>query len=501
MATSKLLQTPKIIEIIGSTLRIAHPQIKGNVASALAAPLAAAGTAASLYDNNGLKDDDFFIVGSVGDRETEECDVNGAVTRGQSITFTNTLKFAHQIDSPITKINERGIKIYGAATIGGSGTLITSVDAITSPIADTVMIQWDKDYTEYTLISTDTTYAFYFVKFADGTTDSTASTYVPSTGVAYNKIEPLIKQAMDLANVRLDNKKLTRDMYVNWANDCQDAVRQFTYQDPSTGRYVQKDWSFEITLDEGIALVEGEDRYLLSTLTSAMKYPNTDKSIFAIKIGHEKPMQKMAIKDFDILRQGVAKTYANGTAAIADTSITVDSTANFADTGSLVVKTNKLTYTGKTATTFTGIPASGSGSITATIDDNTAVWQNIQSGQPEGWVIFDGYIYFNRPPNADFAGYTITVRYLKELTRITSVSDGTAIPFTNAVTQYLAAMTHYRLGDKDEGAEWMARFTKQVLANALADYIPMLDEWNYYTFTDSIYEGVTNTDQQPYYNF
>jgi hypothetical protein len=164
MGTSDLLQKPSIIEIIGSTIRVSHPNISKYTRHYLRSSIAAGGTTLTVDDNNGLEDNDWFILGEIGDGKTEDGDVNGAVTRGTSITITNTSSFAHDIDTPITKILERGIRIYGAATDGGAGTLITSVDAKTASgrqLADAIMIHWDKEYTEYTMISTDTAYAYY----------------------------------------------------------------------------------------------------------------------------------------------------------------------------------------------------------------------------------------------------------------------------------------------------------------------------------------------------
>lgn len=506
MATAKSIQAPRIIEISNSIIRVAHPDISGNVQTALAAPIAAAATAMTIYDNNGFSDDDWMVVGEPGYRTTETTDVNGAVTRGQSLTVTNYLKFGHELDAPVTKIFERGIKIYGAATDGGTGTLIASIDALTASgvqLADAVMIQWEKPYTEFNLISTDTAYAFYYATFTDGTTDSSASSYVPSTGLTYTKIENLVKQSLDITNAVIDNRRLKRSMFVNWANDCQDSIRQFVYQDTTTGRLVQKDWSFEITVDEtSIALEEGQDTYALSSLSTAAKYPNSEKSIIAVAVATERPMYKMGIKDFDILRRGVIKTLMNGSAAAAATSITVDSTANFSDSGSLKIGTQTITYTAKTSTTFTGIPASGSGSITATIDDNTPVWQGIDLGLPSRYVIFEGNIIFDRPPSSTYAGITLRVRYFKALTRFTSISDGTTIPFTNVFTTYFSAMVFYRYGNEKMGDKYMGKFEKQVLANAQADTVPQLDEWSYYSYGDDIYdEAVENNWTSTYYDY
>jgi hypothetical protein len=497
MATAKALQVPKIIEIQAGRIRVAHPYIKGNISCSLAASIAAGGTAMSLYDNNGLADDDWLLVGRPGERETEITDVNGAVTRGQAVTVTNYLKFSHGLDTPVTKIFERGIKIYGAATDGGAGTLIASIDAITlslPQLADTVMIQWDKDFTEFTLITTDTAYAYYFAKFTDGVTDSAASVYVPSTGLAHNKVESLIDQALTFSNSKIDGRRLTREMFIDWYNDCQNAVSQYTYQDPGSGRWLQKDWSFEVVADEGITLVEGEDAYALSGLTYTTKYPNSDKSIMSVQVGNERPLQKIAIKDFDLLRRGVNKTYTNGAAGIGDVVLTVDSTANFPSTGSVTVAGQTITYTATTATEFTGVPASGTGSITAIIADNTPVWQNISNGMPTKYTLFNGILYFDFPVSSDYAGKTIKVRHFKALDRITSVAEGTEIPFTNVITMYLTSSALYRQGQNGEGEKWMADFKKQMTSNAQADYIPILDEWHYYNFQDDIFDSTDTWD-------
>ena len=167
----------------------------------------------------------------------------------------------------------------------------------------------------------------------------------------------------------------------------------------------------------------------------------------------------------------------------------------------LTIGSQSLTYTAKTPTTFTGIPASGTGSIATLIADNSPVWQNMQTGQPLAWVIFNGNIIFDRPPSADYAGKTLKIRYLKSLSRITSVSDGTEIPFTNVMVNYLAGMIFYRLGQPDQAEKMMDIFRKGVLSNAIADYIPQADEWHSYNYSDDIYDVAPQTNNESYYNY
>jgi len=84
---SQVLQTPSIISIEGSTIRVKHPDVSGYTRTSLVAPFTAAGTSISVRDNNNFEDDDWFIIGEPGNARTESGDVNGAVTRGTSLTI------------------------------------------------------------------------------------------------------------------------------------------------------------------------------------------------------------------------------------------------------------------------------------------------------------------------------------------------------------------------------------------------------------------------------
>lgn len=486
MATSKLLQTPTILELIGSTLRVKHPDLTNRPKTQLAAQIAAAGTAASFYDNNGFADDDWLIIGTIGDAQTEEVDVNGAVTRGQSVTLTNSLKFAHELDAEVTKIQERGIKIYGAATDGGAGTLIASIDAITTPIAAAFNIQWNRPYTEYTLITTDTTYAYYYVKFTDGVTDSSASDYIPSTGWAYNAAVTLVRQALDSTNTVIDGVKFTYEMMVNWVQDFQNEVSQFAYQDARTGQYIKKDWNHEIYEDlSTVTLSQNEDQYNLSTLlTYEPKYIDSGRAIFSIQIGDKKPLAFYEVDEFIRIMEDKHRTELSVQALAADTTITVDSTAGFPTTGTLLVGVDTLTYTGKTSTTFTGIPASGTGSITATKAVDSAVWNNISQGTPLIYTVLRGKLRLNLPPNSDLTGYPLKIRYYRKIPRITDSSDLTVIPFTNVCVKYLKARIEERKGNLDKSTKHQGDFGAAMLQNAMADSQPIPQTYTYYYFDD-----------------
>lgn len=487
MSTSKILQRPSILGITGSTIKIAHPDLSSYPLTYVNVPFTAGGTALYVYDNARLADNDYLLLGDIGDKQAEEVDINGAVTRGQTLTITNSTKFSHEIDTPVRKILERGIKIYGAATDGGAGTLITSIDAITTPIADATMIDWTAPFTEYTLISTDTAYAYYFVKFTDGTTDSSASDYVAATGEDGGALDNLIQSALDLTNTELNSHGITREFLIRQADRCQDYIKTYAYQLPS-GRTVTKNWSFELTSGT-LTSVENENSYALSGLSTTIKKNNSPDAILNVRIGSNEPLERVNIQD---MREELA-TYPNTTlasdATAGDTTLTLTDSYDFDESGSVYIvgQTEAVTYTANAEATgvLSGVPASGSGAITSTTAlAATSVWQGLQPDLPTKYAIYEGNIILNRPIDEDYAGQKIKIDYFKELTRIEDSSDVTQIPFYNIFEYWLAAKIETRKQRHDVAANYMKQFEELLRNNAKADRVPNINFSNRYTFQD-----------------
>lgn len=480
MATAKVLQKPQIISIIGSTIRIAHPRIEQYAHTKLRAASSAADTAFSFYDNNGFEDNDWLIIGQVGRAKTEEVDVNGAVTRGSSITLTNTTKFAHEEDAPVNLIKERAIKIYGAASDGGSGTIIESVDAIASPIADGVMIQWDKEYTEYTLESGDTSYAYYYVVFTDGTTDSSASDYVASTGLGADSVYELTRQALARTNTDLDDEPdglITNNYLIKAANDAQTAIMQFVEEDGTP-----KNWPFEIVEEKtSLAVVQGQVQYALSSLTNTIKYPDSNHAIASLKFATV-PLNYADPSEYDDLMKNRKHTQIASTAAVGATTLTLDDTNELSDSGTVRFRDNEVTYTSKNDSTgvLSGIPASGTGSITTQGEVDDDVWQGISFGAPERYTIIDGNILLEIPPHSDYDGYYLKVRFYKQLTALTELSDTTAVSFYNIMVDFICAYIEYAKGNQKKGDVYMAAFERNLARNAKNSIGEMEDSGTYY---------------------
>ena len=231
MANTTNFQKAQILSVEDDIIRIKHPDLSGRVQTSLTASIAASGTTMTVADNSGLADNDWLVVGYQGDSQTEAVDINGAVTRGTSMTVTNSLKFAHKIDAPVTLTKETYIEVWGATTLTGTKTAV--IEKTNSQV-----IQWDKPFTEYAV--TGTQYAYYFVRFGDAQASPVVGEY--SDGVlntaapGANSAEKMIANGLRLVGEHIDTDPeglLTRDMLLEEVNNWQDDVTQ------------RRDWSFE----------------------------------------------------------------------------------------------------------------------------------------------------------------------------------------------------------------------------------------------------------------
>lgn len=464
-----VLQKPSIVGIDGSNIIIAHPDISNYTRTYLGAPIAAAGTAMTVVDNNNFEDNDYFIIGEKGNAKTEENDVNGAVTRGTSITVTNSLKFGHELDAPVTRIFERKIAVYGASTDGGDLTEIVAP-------ASAIDIAWDRPHTEYN--NEGTVYAYYVVKFYDGTTLSVASDYVLAAGLGATSVQDLIDEALDMTGEEIQEGSMPKEYLLRSANACQDRIVHYTNK-----KGISKDWTFELIKDEtSISIVENENEYALSGLTYAMKYTDSKQGILNVKLGTTL-LKYWSIEDHDDAMKDNVKTYVKTEAAAAATSLVVDDSYEFDESGSLSVvgQSDPITYTANTESTgtFSGIPASGTGVIENTLSVDGAVWQGVTPGDPEKYTIFNGKIILNIPPDSDLPGFKLKFKYLKALTRFSDLSDTTEVTFSWIMPYFIASRIEERKGNYERADRLMNMFNKYLEEQAKKDKLYLMEEYEY----------------------
>lgn len=479
MATLKSLQRPQIIDITASVIRVAHPDISKNLQTQLRSQVLAAADSCSVADNNGLVNADELLIGRPGIGLTETVAIDDTVTRGQTVPIAATLKFSHEVDSPVTKIFEKSITVYGSATDGGSLTAIRATGAAVS-------IQWDNEYTEIPLITTDTAYAYYVVKFYDGVTQSDASQYIPATGLPANSAEKILQEALIISNSGKLDELITRRDCVNWVDKAQQEMTFFTFQDPISGRLVQKDWQAEEYTDEdSLTAVVNDNRVSLSGLTHEPKH-FSGKAFIAVRFGPYGPLDKKEPKDIRAMFDGNVRTTVKTQATAGDTSLVIVSNIELPDSGQVYVGDDLVTYTAKSGTdTLTGVPASGDGSITATRAVGVAVWYGKSPGLPIEWAIDGDEIIFDKPVSDDYDGYKVKVDYFRKLPKITEACDNTLIVDYDIMYLSVAEKIENRKKNPDEAAKFRKMFRDQLLERAIANESATPESYKYYKFEET----------------
>lgn len=475
MVTLKTLQKPKLIDIKGSKILIQHPDISTNPSTFVRSQISAGATALSVGDNDEFIDNDWFIIGRPGDAKTEEDDVNGTPTRGTSLTVTNTLKFAHEINDPVTKIYERKITIYSATSDGGSLTAIVGTGSA-------IDIAWNRQHTEYPIITTDTTtgVTHYVVKFYDGVTESAASDYIPIAGNPANSVSKIAQSALALTSDKPDTNMSWEDL-VEFTQDAQDEIVQYIDEDG-----IPKNWSFEIVggddTETWLSAVQMENKYALSGLTKEMKYADGKDSIISVQLGHLEPLDYITPQDYDTLMDQVKRTDLAAAVTAGATSFTVNDSSYLASSGTLLIGTDSVTYTSKTDSTGTisGVPASGTGSFASSWSAGASVWQGVSGQRPYEYTIYNGNLFLSEPLSSTYASYKLKLRYYKKLTTLTEITDTTDVSFYNIMKFYVASRIKTARRDEENAVIFMNKFKELLAMNAKAEESPTLDTYSYY---------------------
>lgn len=95
-------------------------------------------------------------------------------------------------------------------------------------------------------------------------------------------------------------------------------------------------------------------------------------------------LEMIAGRGESVYRSTGGTTQLNGAIGSGDTTITVDDTSDFSSTGTILIESEEITYTGITASTFTGCTRGANGTSAAAHVDDTAVsqqWTSIESGR------------------------------------------------------------------------------------------------------------------------
>lgn len=426
-------ELPVLRNAAGNTIRIAHPMIPASPVTYLAASAAAADTAVTVLDNNGFANNDYAVIGSFGADKTEIKKIGAAVTAGTTLTFA-ALTYAHAVDSPVAFIGWNRVEISGATTATGSKTVITTMD-----------IQADRPETVY--VNTGTTYAFYFARYnnAQTATFSAYSDPMPTAGAATSTIRSVKDAALNMVSEKISS--LITDEFLN--------KEIFNCEQEVWSSKKKWSWAYEFNYIAGDTVTGA----WAVALPSDMADSQSNKSLISVRISDRAKLEYLTKEEWDRRYIGVAHTTLATTFSTSATSMVLTDSSDFDETGSVLIGATTYTVTANAQSTGTLTISAASAGQTAGVD----VWQGASFGEPSGYTVFDGFLYFDRPISSGFAERNIHLDYYRKPTAIDTDNDALNIPDFTVYHYYLAwkVLLRRNSGISDRATETMRQLFEQ----------------------------------------
>ncbi len=314
----------------------------------LTTSVSATGTTLIVRNNGGFTNGDYILIGRIGEEKSEIVRISATVTSGTSLTVT-ALTFDHDEDTVIIKISYSKVVFY-------HGTTIVPGDA-------TVLSTPNIDPTEVYTYYEDTTYTsgYGFIRFYDANADnySTYSDAISYTGYTDKMLRNIRKKIRRLLNE-------TDELNSSISNVEIDEEINLAQREVAHDRL----WSFYETI-KSFSTVANQYKYTISTEVHTLFDAQFDTQ----------PMIPVPMHKFNLLRwdtdttgdpthlaiwdkvaylypyptDSADTTTLNGAISSATaTTITVVSSSDFQSQGRIIIDSEVISYTGKTATTFTG---------------------------------------------------------------------------------------------------------------------------------------------------
>lgn len=448
------------LRIVNTTFLVSNlGLLDGKKTTRLIADSPASSGTISVANISGFAINNVLLDGNFGDSSSEILKTHGSTApSGTTITLAANTVRDHYSDTAITVLDYDQVEYSRATTLTGSKSVLA-----TQNLNPDLLESFYKDATNTT--------GYGFVRFKNSITGtfSDYSTGVNYTGLGSTTISDIVNKACEDVLVEVGGQFSSEQTLLNDANDCQDAI-------------LDEDWKFELVKnDSSLTATRYENTYNLSGLTYELKYPGIVQGIKSVKLSGKRlkyiDNDEMDTNYADVVRAEVATQ-----ASVAATSLVLTNSSELPDVGTIYVNGMDIVYTANNTTTNTlsGIP---SADITAIIAAGSIVWYRIVPGLPTKYTItIENEIVFNVPIDTDYHGYSITIEYLRKLTRFTDFASTTEIPFTDAMPLFISAKIEKRKRNMENYATFMAEFNNSVNKKADQYKLPVMEDSKYYNF-------------------
>lgn len=377
--------------------------------SRLKASVASGATTITVYSIAEFAVNKILMIGELGEEGTEIIKTHASsAPSGFTVTLVAAgLTKAHPKDTPVYIIPYDQVEVSNASTITGTKNVLSGTPKTINPENPEIRIE-------------DTTYTsgYYFTRYKEtiGNTFSDYSDPIPYSGYDSNMVGYIINNAMSELGKEF-TEKLSFQTLLNKTNACLRFVR---------GKL--KRWSNSQEFDYIVGqLNRGVNRI---ALPDTYYDKNSNKSMLAIRIGSGENLKYVDKREFNEMMRDVVHTQVATQQTSGGTTLVLDSTDDLPLTdGTVTVYVSgtpyEVSYTTNTRSTNTlsGIPASGTGSITTTLPVDSDVWYNESEDGVKYYSIWDGYIYFWGLIESENNGKNIIADFHTEVVEVDSETD------------------------------------------------------------------------------
>lgn len=400
---------PKL-RIYDGNLRVNNNELlRGQFKTYLSANVAAAAGTFTVDDTSGFAVSKYFLIGRFGDPDSEIILTHASTgASGATITLAATTTFAkaHTESDPVYLIDWNQVYYSRNSTAGAGGAASTELD--TQDINPTLELSVYNDVTNTT--------GFGYARFKNviaGNTFSEYSIEVPYTGYADGTVGQAILETYDQLKANPDY-----EFAMNEVNKCLGDINSR-----------KKKWTPSRVLNA--TLGQTSDLAYSFSLPSDIREPDNANSIIdgGVRLGDRE--EPLLFVDYQVFKQQLDAanfTTLNGALAAGGTTATLTSSYDFDEEGSIHVvgQDDPITYTSNAETTgiLSGVPASSTGSITATLATGANVWQDPDEGEPAFWTLDSSSNLLIWPlPDSDWINKNIYIDYYKDVVAIDDLAD------------------------------------------------------------------------------
>jgi len=397
--------------------------VRGKPVSSLSAGSNAGATTLTVESISAFATSDFILIGELGSERAEIVQINASVSpSGTTITLVvGGTTHAHTPGDPIYKVDYDQVEFSRATTeSGGKSVLATS--GVTAELMDTI----------YDDTTNSTGYGFWRFKNSSTTTYSGYSDAIPYAGYEIDSVNEILDRALSVAGTVV-NPRLKLEHLYKFLNDFITLANSYN-----------KRWSEAKVLDEELdTLTTGDWEVSLPTTIAQTFDPS---AIISIRLQNYPPLRYIAKREYDTMTYDMIYSKLNGAITSASTSVILDNSAGFEDSGNIQCEDDTIAYTGntrasETLTGVTGIAAAGHA-------DDAYVFQRHVSGIPTYYTLAsNGKIRLWPIASSEVNNKVLFISYYKRLQKIDSLGDRILVQDISPAIEYVA----YRIKKHEAG--------------------------------------------------